>query len=103
MSDTEVGGLDRAGRLALASPYSRREWGLALEIMGSRADELLPTVQELSAIGWAPSAAAINLLSVAQAVADAEAEALRAHEAGECHLSEWSCSHCETAAERMGS
>ena len=58
MSDTEVGGLDRAGRLALASPYSRREWGLALEIMGSRADELLPTVQELSAIGWAPSAAA---------------------------------------------
>ena len=33
--------------------------------------------------------------------ARAEAEALRAHEAGTCHLSEWSCSHCETAAERM--
>ena len=32
----------------------------------------------------------------------AEAEALRAHEAGTCHLSEWSCSHCESAAERMG-
>jgi len=42
-------------------------------------------------------------MSVAQAVADAEAEALRAHEAGECHLSEWSCSHCEAAAERMAS
>ena len=80
MSDTEVGGLDRAGRLALASPYSRREWGLALEIMGSRADELLPTVQELSAIGWAPSTAAINLLKVLAAYDD----------------------HCETAAERMG-
>ena len=24
------------------------------------------------------------------------------HEAGTCHLSEWSCTHCETAAERMG-
>jgi len=35
--------------------------------MGSRADELLPTVQELSAIGWAPSAAAINLLKVLDA------------------------------------
>ena len=67
MSDTEVGGLDRAGRLALASPYSRREWGLALEIMGSRADELLPTVHELSAIGWAPSSAAINLLKALDA------------------------------------
>ena len=67
MSDTEVGGLDRAGRLALASLYSRREWGLALAIMGSRADELLPTVQELSAIGCAPSTAAINLLKVLDA------------------------------------
>ena len=38
---------------------------------------------------------------VSAAVARAEAEALRAHEAGTCHLSEWSCSHCETAAERM--
>ena len=80
MSDTEVGGLDRAGRLALASPVSRREWGLALEIMGWLADELLPTVQELGAIGWAPSAAAINLLKVLAAYDD----------------------HCETAAERMG-
>lgn len=80
MSDDETGGLDHAGRLALASPYSRREWGLALAIMGSRADELLPTVQELSAIGWAPSAAAHNLLEVLAAYDD----------------------HCETAAERMG-
>ena len=39
---------------------------------------------------------------VSAAVARAEAEALRAHEAGECHLSEWSCSHCEALAERMG-
>ncbi len=39
---------------------------------------------------------------VSAAVARAEAEALRAHEAGTCHLSEWSCSHCEAAAERMG-
>ena len=39
---------------------------------------------------------------VAAAVLRAEAEALRAHEAGTCHLSEWSCSHCEAAAERMG-
>ena len=39
---------------------------------------------------------------VAAAIERAEAEALRAHEAGTCHLSEWSCSHCETAAERMG-
>ena len=38
---------------------------------------------------------------VAAAVARAEAEALRAHESGTCHLSEWSCSHCEAAAERM--
>jgi len=67
MSDDETGGLDHAGRLALASPYSRREWGLALAIMGSRADELLPTVQELSAIGCAPSAAAINLLKALDA------------------------------------
>ena len=35
---------------------------------------------------------------VAAAIERAEAEALRAHEAGTCHLSEWSCSHCETAA-----
>ena len=35
------------------------------------------------------------------AIERAEAEALRAHEAGTCHLSEWSCSHCEAAAERM--
>ena len=41
-------------------------------------------------------------MSVAQAVADAEAEALRAHEAGTCHLSEWSCTHCEAAAGSMG-
>jgi len=39
---------------------------------------------------------------VSAAVARAEAEALRAHESGTCHLSEWSCTHCETAAERMG-
>jgi len=39
---------------------------------------------------------------VTAAIERAEAEALRAHEAGECHLSEWSCSHCEAAAERMG-
>ena len=39
---------------------------------------------------------------VSAAIERAEAEALRAHEAGECHLSEWSCSHCEAAAERMG-
>jgi len=36
---------------------------------------------------------------VSAAVLRAEAEALRAHEAGTCHLSEWSCSHCESAAE----
>lgn len=29
------------------------------------------------------------------AVTSAEAQALAAHEAGTCHLSEWSCSHCE--------
>ena len=40
---------------------------------------------------------------VAAAIERAEAEALRAHEAGTCRLSEWSCSHCEAAAaERMG-
>ena len=62
MSDMEAGGLDRAGRLALASPYSRGEWGLALGIMGSMADDMLPTVHELCALGWAPSAAAYGLL-----------------------------------------
>ena len=46
--------------------------------------------------------AAGGVMSAAEAVAAAEAEALRAHEAGTCHLSEWSCSHCEAAAERMG-
>jgi len=35
---------------------------------------------------------------VSAAVARAEAEALRAHESGTCHLSEWSCSHCEATA-----
>jgi len=39
---------------------------------------------------------------VSAAVARAEAEALRAHESGTCRLSEWSCSHCEALAERMG-
>lgn len=29
------------------------------------------------------------------AVERAEAAALVAHDAGTCHLSEWSCSHCE--------
>jgi len=29
------------------------------------------------------------------AVANAEAAAVAAHNAGTCHLSEWSCSHCE--------
>jgi len=28
------------------------------------------------------------------AIATAEARALGEHEAGRCHLSEWSCSHC---------
>lgn len=35
---------------------------------------------------------------VSAAVARAEAEALRAHEAGTCHLSEWSCTACEQEA-----
>lgn len=29
------------------------------------------------------------------AIDQAEAEALAQHQRGECHLSEWSCSHCE--------
>jgi hypothetical protein len=40
----------------------------------------LPTVHELCALGWAPSAAAYNLLEVLAAYDD----------------------HCEAAAERMG-
>ena len=40
---------------------------------------------------------------VAAAIERAEVEVLWAHEAGTCRLSEWSCSHCEAAAERMGS
>lgn len=32
------------------------------------------------------------------AVEAAEAEALRQHQAGTCHLSEWSCSYCEANA-----
>jgi hypothetical protein len=32
------------------------------------------------------------------AVERAEAEAFARHEAGTCHLSEWSCSYCEAAA-----
>ena len=28
-------------------------------------------------------------------IAKAQTEARRQHEAGTCHLSEWSCSHCE--------
>ena len=35
---------------------------------------------------------------VSAAVLRAEAEALRAHEAGTCHLSEWSCTACEQEA-----
>ena len=37
-------------------------------------------------------------MSASEAVAAAEAEALRLHEAGECHLSEWSCTTCEQEA-----
>ena len=33
--------------------------------------------------------------AVIDAIEAAEAEALRLHVAGACHLSEWSCSHCE--------
>lgn len=29
------------------------------------------------------------------AITQAEAEALAQHEAGTCHQSEWTCSHCE--------
>lgn len=32
------------------------------------------------------------------AIAAAEAVALAEHKAGTCHLSEWSCSHCESEA-----
>lgn len=32
------------------------------------------------------------------AVTAAEADARRQHDEGLCHLSEWSCSHCEVAA-----
>lgn len=32
------------------------------------------------------------------AIATAEAQALAAHEAGTCHESEFSCSHCEADA-----
>ena len=35
-------------------------------------------------------------MSVVEAVAAAEREAREAHDAGTCHLSEWSCSYCET-------
>lgn len=43
--------------------------------------------------------AAINALmtGVADAVRDADAAALAAHEAGTCQESDWSCSHCEDA------
>ena len=34
------------------------------------------------------------------AIDRAYAEALARHEAGTCHLSEWSCSYCEQEAER---
>ena len=42
--------------------------------------------------------AAGGVMSAAEAVLRAEAEALRAHEAGTCHLSEWSCTACEQEA-----
>jgi hypothetical protein len=34
-------------------------------------------------------------MDVIEAIEAAEAEALRQHNAGTCHLSEWSCSWCE--------
>lgn len=33
------------------------------------------------------------------AIERAESDALVLHQRGECHLSEWSCSHCESGAE----
>ena len=39
-----------------------------------------------------------EFIAIAAAIAAAEAEARRQHDAGTCHLSEWSCSHCEGEA-----
>lgn len=33
-----------------------------------------------------------------EAIATAEAQSLIDHDAGNCHLSEWSCSFCEASA-----
>lgn len=37
----------------------------------------------------------MSVSALFDALAGAEAEAARRHEAGACHLSEWSCSLCE--------
>lgn len=37
-------------------------------------------------------------LTLVDAVAEADSKALAEHLAGSCYLSEWSCSHCEAAA-----
>lgn len=38
--------------------------------------------------------APFSVVAFVASVLDAEAQALADHEAGLCHLSEWSCSHC---------
>jgi hypothetical protein len=35
-----------------------------------------------------------------EAIASAEAQARAEHDSGICHLSEWSCSYCESEARR---
>lgn len=37
-------------------------------------------------------------ITIFDAIAAAEAQASTDHEAGTCHLSEWSCSFCEVSA-----
>lgn len=39
-----------------------------------------------------------EFIAIAAAIAAAEAQARAEHDAGTCHLSEFSCSHCEGAS-----
>jgi len=68
-----------------------------------RADQSLPREQRVCAASgtrlWAPVPEPTR---VVRAVLDAEQQALRDHHEGRCHLSPWSCSHCEQAQVAYG-
>ncbi len=70
--------------------FQRPDWMPAeqwAEIKAATLDHIHATIEAIRGTDAEPD--------VVDAVAQAEASALAAHNAGTCHLSEWSCSYCE--------